>query len=381
MTRYDGGLPAGEKERDHMSVQNGEIKIYGKNSCSPQSLRACLSEGRAALKEAGIPEADTDARLLFEHVFGLSGNAYFLHMEDPADPEKMAAFTDLIRQRVSHVPVQYLTGEAWFYGRSFLVTPDVLIPRFDTELLVQTAWEHLTAGGVQTGKSVSGSTADRQYVSDGVQTGQGVSARELDTQNAAGESPGRQRSYSSRSDHSNIPARVLDLCTGSGCVLLTLAAEYGAAGTGSDISPAALAVARQNAERLSVQAGYHLQTEFIQSDLFEQITGTFDLITANPPYIASVEIDTLDAEVSFFEPRLALDGKEDGLYYIRRIAEQAGDYLNPGGWLCMEIGFDQGAAAREILQGAGFVQVEIRQDLSGRDRVAAGRKKPAEPEQ
>ena len=213
-------------------------------------------------------------------------------------------------------------------GLDFMVNEHVLCPRQDTETLVE---EGLTIlASLQSGSAKnSQANADREI-------------------------------------------RLLDLCTGSGCILISLLAlargqETPIHGLAADLSPEALAVARENAKRNGVSAA------FVLSDLFAEIEGSFDLITANPPYIPSGQLEDLMPEVRDHEPRMALDGDEDGLAFYRRIAGQAPDYLREGGWLLMEIAFDQGQAVRQMLADGPFEEIEIIQDLSGRDRVLKGR--------
>ena len=166
--------------------------------------------------------------------------------------------------------------------------------------------------------------------------------------------------------------RILDVCTGSGCILLSLLAEHkdwNLEGLGVDISPEALQVAKRNNERLGLNA------EFLESDLFSKVQGTYDIIVSNPPYIATKELDGLMPEVREHEPRIALDGKEDGLYFYREILKRAGDFLKTDGWICFEIGYDQGEALKEMLLEYGYTDVRIGKDLAGLDRIALGKRK------
>ncbi len=275
---------------------------------SPCSLREWLKFGTEYLQDREVADAGTDAWLLLEYVTNINRSYYFMHMQEKMNREEAKEYRELLKRRGEREPVQYITGEAWFYGRSFLVNPSVLIPRQDTEVLVEEVLKRAMPG-----------------------------------------------------------MRVLDLCTGSGCILLTILKEASVSGVGSDISGDALQVAERNGKRLKVHAGW------IESNLFEKIGGTFDLIVSNPPYIASAVIPELEPEVREHEPLLALDGHGDGLYFYRKIVEEAPAYLKAGGWLCLEIGWDQGEILRRLLQAAGFVSVEIVKDLSGLDRVALGR--------
>lgn len=266
------------------------------------------------LSESGCMDADIDAYLLYEYVFGTDRTSYMLHraeafQEDPHTLAKLAAYEEIVRRRAGGVPVQYLTGTAWFMGLPFSVDPSVLIPRADTELLVETALEYLQEG-----------------------------------------------------------SSVLDLCTGSGCIILSLA-RLGRPGraAGSDISAAALAVAKKNRTDLGLD-----RVEFIESNLFEHIQGRYDMIVSNPPYIPSGQIPHLMREVSCYEPRTALDGSEDGLAFYRQIARQAGAFLTPGGRLLLEIGYDQAEAVSALLREAGFTDVAVKKDLAGLDRLVMG---------
>lgn len=172
--------------------------------------------------------------------------------------------------------------------------------------------------------------------------------------------------------------RILDMCTGSGCILLSLLYySNDCIGVGADISEKALETARQNAEKVGAKKAEEEKKElcldFVQSDLFEKLNAEpFDIIVSNPPYIKRDVIDTLMPEVKDYEPLLALDGKEDGLYFYREILKNAGDYLTRGGVLFFEIGYDQGKAVLELMSGAGFKEVEVIQDFAGLDRVVCG---------
>lgn len=271
-----------------------------------RSMKDWLEYGVGFLEAHQIAEAKTDAWILMEYTANINKSFYYMNMHEPMDAGDAEDYALLIHRRAEHIPVQYLTGEAWFYGRSFRVNESVLIPRQDTEVLVEEALKR---------------------IGDNM--------------------------------------RVLDLCTGSGCILLTVLKEASVTGVGSDISPDALVVAELNRKRLGVQANW------IQGDLFENIGGRFDMILSNPPYIQTAVIDTLDPEVREHEPHLALDGSEDGLLFYRRIVQEAPDYLNPEGWLCMEIGYDQGEDLKTLLaDSCKFTNIEIKKDLSGLDRVA-----------
>ena len=258
------------------------------------------------LREAGIADAETDARLLLMHVSGKDRTFFLAHGDEELTEREEKHYQLLTEKRGGHVPVQHLTGTMNFMGLDFDVAENVLIPRIDTEYLVEEAMT---------------------YVEDG--------------------------------------ARVLDVCTGSGCILLSLMKFKNAiSGVGVDVSDDALALSRKNAEKLGVE-----NVQFIKSDLFQNVEGKFDYILSNPPYIRSSEIDGLMDEVRLHEPHLALDGGEDGLDFYRKIAHEAKEYLESEGRLFFEIGFDEGDALREILSSEGYKDIEVVRDYSGNERV------------
>lgn len=263
--------------------------------------------GVQQLAQAGIEEAKLDARLLLEEVCGTDRNTLLCHGDRNVTEAEEALFLQYIAQRSSHIPLQHILGYQEFMGLRFHVNEHVLIPRQDTEILVEEVM---------------------RYLHDGM--------------------------------------RIMDLCTGSGCILLSLL-HYSndCYGLGTDISEQALTVARQNASSLQIAA------EFQVSDLFEQVEGTFDLLVSNPPYIKKSVIPTLMEEVRDHDPYLALDGGEDGLYFYRRIAEEAPGYLCRGGRIFLEIGCEQAQEVCTLLERAGFGEIRVIQDLSGLDRVVS----------
>jgi len=271
-------------------------------------IKELLNEGVRRLAEAGIEEASSDAWILFSWMKKVDRTWYFLHMSDEASEDESAKYRFLIGRRCSREPVQYITGVQNFCGLEFQVNPSVLIPRLDTEVLVEECLKRLKP-----------------------------------------------------------EAQILDMCTGSGCILISLM-HYGKCvkGTGADISQEALETARINAER------NHVQAELIHTNLFEHISGTYDMIVSNPPYIESEVIKTLTPEVREHEPMLALDGEEDGLYFYRVIVEKSRNYLNRSGWLCFEIGYNQGDAVRIMMEERGFKEIKVIKDLAGLDRVVVG---------
>lgn len=269
-----------------------------------------LRAGERFLSGQGIGDAHADAWILLEHAAQIDRAHYLLRQTEHCPPDLKEKYEQLIRERARHIPVQYLTNEQEFMGLKFTVDTHVLIPRQDTELLVQETEKEL-----------------RPHAS------------------------------------------VLDLCTGSGCIIISLAKRNRIKATGTDLSPEALRIARLNAKTLNADV------TFLESDLFAQVQGTYDCIVSNPPYIKSGEISKLMPEVRAHEPRLALDGHADGLYFYRRILERAADYLVPGGRLLFEIGCDQGEAVEQLMRSAGYLKIERKKDLAGLDRVVAGRRR------
>lgn len=260
------------------------------------------------LLAAGIADAGLDARYLFYHVTGLKQMDLLLYGDRELETELLVKYQELLKMRVNHVPLQYLTGTQEFMGMEFAVTPDVLIPRQDTECLVEAALPYVK------GK------------------------------------------------------RVLDVCTGSGCIIISLA-RLGKPqqAVGCDLSADALEIAKNNAKRLQAEV------EFRQGDLFEAVESCFDVIVSNPPYIESRIVEELMPEVRCHEPRMALDGDADGLSFYRRITRAAVNYLFPGGHLFFEIGCEQAAAVTKLMQEQGFEEITCKKDYAGLDRVLSGR--------
>lgn len=265
--------------------------------------------GMQKLKEAQLEEAQLDARLLLEEICGTDHNTLLCHGDREVSEKEEEQYRKTIEQRAQHVPLQHILGYQDFMGLRFHVNEHVLIPRQDTEILVEEAM---------------------RYLHDGM--------------------------------------RILDLCTGSGCILLSLL-HYSndCEGTGVDISKEALQVAALNAELLGIKA------DFLKSDLYEKVTGKFDLLVSNPPYIERKVIPTLMEEVREYDPYIALDGGEDGLDFYRRIIGGAQDYLKRGGQILMEIGSGQAQAVSELLREAGFKEIDVCRDFAGLDRVVSGR--------
>lgn len=268
------------------------------------TIGRALAEGAALLGRAGVVEAQRDARRLMARALGVAPGRVTLMLNEPLDPAVAESFHADLALRAERRPLSHILGGRDFYGRWFEVGADVLDPRSDTETLVATALE----------------------------------------------TPFTE---------------VLDLGTGSGCILVTLLAERsGARGTGTDISAAALDVARRNAAALGVAE----RCRFLRSDWFSAVEGRFDLVVANPPYIAAGEMAGLAPELSY-EPRGALTDEADGLDAYRAITAGTASHLRPGGRLLLEIGWTQGAQVARMVAAAGFDAVTVLPDLEGRDRV------------
>lgn len=273
------------------------------------TYREAVEFGTKCLTDAGVPDAALDAWYLLQMVCKIERSYYYVHGEEDITQDAQKEYEIAVQKRAEHIPLQYIIGEQEFMGLRFKVNSNVLIPRQDTETLVEQVLKIVKPG-----------------------------------------------------------MKVLDLCTGSGCVLISVlknAPEL--TGMGSDISKTALLVAKENAKLHEVDA------EWVRSDLFDNITETFDVIMANPPYIPTGEILSLMPEVRDFEPENALDGGADGLDFYRKIAGQVKGYLNPGGYVYMEIGYDQGEAVSELMRNAGFTEVEVIKDLARNDRVVKGK--------
>lgn len=294
------------------------------------------------LQKAGIEDFEYETWMLLEWKLGIGRAEYFMDPDRNVPEEAWRDLDAVLREREQRIPLQYLMGSCEFMGYSFAVDDRVLIPRQDTECLVELAVEKI-----------------RQTLKER------KSANE--EQSAGGQSGLPEKGHGEETDRP-VFCRVLDMCTGSGCIgisvkLLCPEAEV----TLSDVSEGALAVAKKNAWNLG--AAVRLE----ESDLFENVQGSFDYILSNPPYIPSRVIEGLMPEVKEYEPRLALDGAEDGLYFYRRITEEAANYLRSGGWLLFEIGQEQGEALLSILEECGFEEAEVKKDLAGLDRIALGR--------
>lgn len=343
MSEMKSAVGAGmDRSGDDLCVENSvrEFKIWAD----------VLNYGKKILKNAGIAEADLDAWYLFEQIFGISRAQYFLcareniagstaqkmaaqeqtgnslESKNALDyvelwlKEKLSAYENTLEKRASRIPLQQILGQQEFMGLTFFVNEHVLIPRQDTETLVELVLNE------QKDKNVS----------------------------------------------------ILDMCTGSGCIAVSLKKLGGyACVEGADISEEALKVAKRNSEEILENRDVNSSRTgviFRRSDMFSAFPETerFNVIVSNPPYIPSTVIEELEPEVRDHEPRGALDGTADGLYFYRILAEECAKHLTPGGHVYFEIGYDQGAAVKELLDIHGFKDTRVIQDLTGKDRVVCG---------
>lgn len=264
-----------------------------------------------------------DARILICHCLGITQTQLALYSDEEVPKDKIKELEKLKERRMSGEPVAYLTGERGFYECTFKVSEDTLIPRADTETLVEEAIADITE-----------LCEEQQEV------------------------------------------KILDLCCGTGCIGISVAKVLAecfdmVSLTLADVSEKAMAVCKENAKALIEED--NIEVSFLVGDLFSKITETdYDAILSNPPYIASSVIPTLEKQVQF-EPKLALDGGKDGLDFIRAIAQEAKNHLVPGGLLEMEIGYDQAQSASQILAENGYFEIDVIQDLGGNDRLVKGR--------
>ena len=274
-------------------------------------VRDIIKKAQNTLEAAGVADSQVDSWLLAEFVFGITRVKYYANMQMTVDGRSAEKYNELVNQRAGHIPLQHIIGTQEFMGLTFKVNENVLIPRQDTELLVENVVDFL----------------------------------------------------------GNDERTVLDMCTGSGCIAVSIdRLSKNSKVTAVDISEKALEVAQEN-NRLN-----NANVTFIQSDLFTNVTGKYDIIVSNPPYIRTDEIPKLMEEVKSHEPVMALDGMEDGLYFYKKICNEASDYLNDNGKIFFEIGYDQGDDVSEILRQNRFCNIEVLKDLSGNDRVVIARK-------
>ncbi len=289
------------------------------------------------MADAGVRDAQIDAKELFCYMMDYDKVGLMMHWQDMLQDNQCEAYFDLVAERASRIPLQHITGTQEFMGHTFKVSGDVLIPRQDTETMVEDAIELLGKGTLR----------NADYNSD---------VRMKDNPD------------------------ILDLCCGSGAIGISLAKAFPKASVVcSDISKEALALATENAKSNSAK-----NVKFVESDMLSAAyfngklkSKKFDLIISNPPYIQSSVIDTLEPEVKDHEPRMALDGGEDGLDFYRQIASDAAAHLKKNGILMMEIGYDQRDAVKALLAETGAYEKIIGlTDLAGLDRIVVARKKP-----
>ena len=282
-----------------------------------KTYRELYEEGRRILEQAGLPDAALDARFLLEEVCGTNLQTLLVFPEKKVTEEEVNQYHAFIQRRKDREPTAMILGEWDFMGLTFRLNKSTLIPEQDTEVLVETALEELKRRGL-----------------------------------------------------GEVPLRILDLCTGSGCILLSLLHELrNAGGLGTDLSEEALEAARENAVRLGLQE----RAAFRQGDLWEPVGDErFDLIVSNPPYVPTEVIPTLEPEVRCGEPYAALDGGEDGLVFYRRIMREAAGHLKPSGIIIVESGFDEAPQIAALMQDQKLRGIRTVKDYGGLDRVVLG---------
>lgn len=301
------------------------------------TIAEAVRTGAEKLKEHNIDNPEHDSFEMLSDIMDMNRTYYLVHGKDELEAAVCDKFMSYIERRCKHEPLQHILGKAWFYGNEFIVNENVLVPRPDTEILVEEALKNLKDGD-----------------------------------------------------------NVLDMCTGSGCIILTLALNRKLnIALGVDLSEAALQVAQSNKEKLDIS-----NVTLLHSDLFENVSSymekynneslstrnnnhsieiqsvdsmKFDMIVSNPPYIETAVINTLTEEVRLHDPMMALDGFEDGLHFYRLITKQAVNYIKPGGWLMYEIGHNQAQAVTQLMHNEGFTDIAVVKDYAGLDRVVRGR--------
>ncbi len=266
------------------------------------------------LEEAGIQDAETEARLIMNEYAGVTLSEMFTDPDRELADDRVLEAEDVVNRRITGVPLQHIIGKTGFMGFDFKVSPAALVPRPDTEILAEEALKDYHDG-----------------------------------------------------------SRILDLCTGTGCIIISLLSLMNDCyGVGTDISEDALALAAENADMILGNKRERL--EFRKGDLYDALSkeDVFDVIVSNPPYIRTADIETLSTEVRDHDPRIALDGGEDGLDFYRRIIAGAKEHLQKGGDLLLEIGYDQAEDVSEIMKANGFIEVQTVKDFGGNDRVVRG---------
>ena len=266
------------------------------------------------LEDAGIQDAETEARMIVTEYAGVTLSEMFTDPDREIADDCVAAAEDVVSRRITGIPLQHIMGKTGFMGFDFRVSPAALVPRPDTEILTEEVLKDYHDG-----------------------------------------------------------SRILDLCTGSGCIIVSLLALMNDCyGVGTDISEDALALAAENADMILADKRERL--EFRKGDLYDALSqdDVFDVIVSNPPYIRTADIETLSTEVRDHDPRIALDGGEDGLDFYRRIITGAAEHLQKGGDLLLEIGYDQAEDVTKIMKANGFIEVQTVKDFGGNDRVVRG---------
>jgi len=286
-------------------------------------VRTALKQGLAQLREAHVPSFTLAAELLLLHVLGRDRTWIYAHPEEEISASNAERFFALIARRAAGEPTQHLTGKQEFWGLEFEVTPDVLIPRPETEHVIEVALDRLAVRELRAGRKPTLS-------------GEGL--------------------------------QIADIGTGSGCIAVALAKELpGSTIYATDISNAALAVARRNAMRHNVTD----RVRFLEGNLLDMATAQYDVIVSNPPYIGRREVDTLAREVRDHEPEAALYGGEEGYEFYANLIAQAGGHLKPGGILVLELGHNSLPAVQPLLEVSAWTNVAVTNDLAGIPRVLA----------
>ena len=281
----------------------------------PHKIKECLINAKQLLKDANIPSYALDANLIMAHTLNKTREYIACYPEKILSEEEVGNFENMINRRQNREPISHILGKREFFGREFKVTKDTLDPRPDSETLIEAALEIIS--------------------------------------------------------NPNEELKILDLGTGTGCLLLTLLSEFPkATGVGVDISKKALEIANQNATKL----GLAKRVDFVVSNWTEEIEGNFDLIISNPPYIINKEIDLLEAEVSIYEPRGALDGGNDGLDCYREISPSINSLITKGKFIILEFGIGQDEDIKSILENEGLEFISYKKDLAGINRCIIAKK-------
>lgn len=293
------------------------------------TLENCLRQGINTLQYNNVSDADFDAFALLEYVTGVSKSDFFFKKSDEISDSCYERYIELIERRSKRVPLQHITNRQNFFGYDFYVDSNVLIPRQDTEVLIEKILEVIEANfNVEISSDIS----------------------------------------------------ILDMCTGSGCIAITIYKElikrgFNIDATAVDLSKDALAVTEKNVENLVGIKALNNTFHIIESDMFSNINNnrSYDIIVSNPPYIPTRDIEKLEPEVRDYDPIMALDGDTDGLRFYRRIIEESSNYLDNNGFIAFEIGYNQGDDVKSLLEEKGYKDIHIYKDLGGLDRVIIGR--------